>query len=141
MIFAAFDKAQAEEIAVSRLAAPQMIDNYKDYYRRALYVEMLGEIGTTKALPILKKLSEGNSLEKDWDEYLKEDASKAIEKIKIRENPAAGLIPAFRKDKTFRLFKRKIKERFSFGVSLKKWQCLKQEKFFLSPAAFWSFSF
>lgn len=78
------DKTKAEEIAVSRLEEPQMIDNCKDYYRQSLYVEILGELGTIKAVPILKKLSEGNSLEKDWDKYLKAHAEKAIEKIKGR---------------------------------------------------------
>ena len=88
-IFTALDKTAAEEIAVSRLEEQPMSNDYHDYYRQSLYVEILGEFGTTKALPILKKLSEGNSLEKDWDKYLKEDAAKAIEKIKGREKSGA----------------------------------------------------
>jgi hypothetical protein len=84
-IFAGLDKAKAEEIAVSRLEESPMSNDYHDYYRKSLYVEFLGELGTIKALPILKKLAEGNSLEKDWDKYLKARAEKAIEKIKGRD--------------------------------------------------------
>ena len=84
-IFAALDKTRAGEIALSRLAEPPIINSYEDYYRQSLYVEILGEFGTIKALPILKKLSEGNSLEENWNKHLKKDAAKAIEKITGRE--------------------------------------------------------
>lgn len=84
-IFADLEKAKAEEIAISRLKEPLLTINYRDYYRQALYVELLGEIGSEQSLPILKKLTENNGLEKDWDKYLNERAQKAIEKIRSRQ--------------------------------------------------------
>lgn len=86
-IFADLEHEKAEEIAISRLEEPQFNKNYTDYYRQSLYVEILGAIGTAKALPILKKLVKQNGLEKDWDKYLSEDTQKAIEKINSREKP------------------------------------------------------
>jgi hypothetical protein len=84
-IFTALDNQTAEEIAISRLNETPFDRSYTDYYRQSLYVEILGEIGTAKALPVLKKLAKTNGLEKDWDKYLSQDAEKAIEKIKLRE--------------------------------------------------------
>jgi hypothetical protein len=86
-IFAKLDNTKAEEIAISRLKESPFNKSYTDYYRQALYVKILGEIGTVNSLPILKKLTENNGLEKDWNKYLSEDALQVIEKIKLREKP------------------------------------------------------
>lgn len=77
------DKLIAEEIAISRLEESQTISNYTEYFRLSAYIKVLGNIGTTKAIPALEKIAKSNMLEEDWNKYLKEDALEAIRTIKL----------------------------------------------------------
>jgi hypothetical protein len=84
-IFADLEKSKTEEIAISRLEEPQMINDYNDYFRQLLYILLLGETGTSKALPILETKAKTGGLEKDWDETLTRAARAMIGKIKARK--------------------------------------------------------
>lgn len=85
-IFHQLDVATAEEIAISRLKEPQTITNYTDYFRLSAYIHILGNIGTSNAIAVLKKIAGKNSLEDDWSKYLSRNALEAVNKIETRAN-------------------------------------------------------
>ncbi len=74
---------EAEDILVGRLSEPQLVADYRDYYRRSLYVKILGRLGTVAAILPLKSFSRVG-LETNWIEHLNEDVVISIENIESR---------------------------------------------------------
>lgn len=83
-LFADTPPEDALNSLIARLAEPPLVNDYRDYFRQSLYVEVLGEIGNEKAVSALESTARNTRLEEDWKKYLKQDISAAIEKITAR---------------------------------------------------------
>jgi hypothetical protein len=78
------EPSAAEAAALERLQEPPLTSDYKDYFRRALFVQILGEFGSKASLPFVRKLRESSDLEPDWHAYLQDDINKAELRIRSR---------------------------------------------------------
>jgi hypothetical protein len=78
------EPSAAEGAALDRLREPALTSDYKDYFRRALFVQILGEFGSKASLPFIRKLRESSDLEPDWHALLQDDINKAELRIRSR---------------------------------------------------------
>jgi hypothetical protein len=74
---------EAVPMLVARLKEPRMADGYREYYRRSLYVEVLGELGFVEAIAGLQEAAREPGIDRSWDNHLREDVEKALAKIEI----------------------------------------------------------
>jgi len=75
---------EAEESAIERLQETPLSNDYNDYYRQALFVQILARVGSDHSIPVLKKISSSNGLEPNWNKYLSDESLWAIEQITTR---------------------------------------------------------
>jgi hypothetical protein len=77
------ERSEVEDLLIARLSDNPIADNYKDYFRRSLLVDLLGEFGTSKSIPALERAGEAK-LEGNWQKYLREDVENSTRKIQQR---------------------------------------------------------
>lgn len=83
--FRGLPETDAETMIINRVKEDPFANDYRDYFRRRLYVSVLERIGTAKSVPSLKKLSK-DGLDEDWKKNLQRDIDAAIKNIESRSS-------------------------------------------------------